>query len=130
MGFSEFVSGIACIILSVFLALFSPVLGLALGFSTSQGFILFIISLILAFILFVTGLYYTITGLFRDEIIIKQDSKDRNREEKKIKDKNVDEVKDEKTNEKEHDVLKTLKIRYAKGEITRKQYLQMKKDLM
>ena len=38
-------------------------------------------------------------------------------------------IKHSMSSEEEHDALKTLKMRYAKGEITKKKYIQMKKEL-
>ena len=128
MSLGRFIGGAILVVFAIIFAFVGPFLlpllfQLTIFKSASLNLaalgIITIASLVIALILFLVGGYYAITGLRRTEVIIKH-------EEKPGKDGSE---KDEIEIKSEEDPIKVLKLRYAKGKITKKQFDKMKKDL-
>lgn len=101
------------------------------------------LSALISFILWIYGLYIGYMAYLNEdkqipylanyakthsEYLIKKPEHDESRESAKEQHAKKKAAAEEETDE-EEDHIKTLKKRYAKGEITRKQYLKMKKEL-
>lgn len=110
----------------ILLMLFSIVLGVASPFAaaiSNTGASVLIAIWIVVFILFIIGFYYAIVGIRRSGLTLIHEFPKESKEENHVKE--IETKESKKVNE----PLAILKIRYAKGEITKHQYDQMKKEL-